>query len=172
LKFLVLAYGTEEHWNALPESEQNVLLAQDEVLRKRGDVVAAVQVAVTTVRAWDGTPTTTDSAFAASSAPLAGFGIIDATNLDEAIGLVAQTPCARAKGAVEVRSIAAISDGTSSEAAIREIIEARSRAVHDGDVDAMSADVADDVVMFDVVGPLSNPLAGNRPTFTSNQTVP
>ena len=107
MKFLVLAYGTEEQWNRLPESERTALLAQDEVLRTRGDVVAAVQGAVTTVRAWDGTPTTTEGAFAASSAPLAGFGIIDAADVDDAIQLVAQTPCARAKGAVEVRAMEA-----------------------------------------------------------------
>ena len=41
-----------------------------------------------------------------------------------------------------------------SEAAIAEIIEARARAVRAGDVDAMMADVSDDVVIFDVVEPL------------------
>lgn len=41
-----------------------------------------------------------------------------------------------------------------SEAEIRAIIEARAKAVHDGDVDAMMADVADDVMIFDVVDPL------------------
>jgi len=41
-----------------------------------------------------------------------------------------------------------------SEAAIRTIINARASAVHRSDVDAMMADVADDVVMFDVVDPL------------------
>jgi uncharacterized protein (TIGR02246 family) len=41
-----------------------------------------------------------------------------------------------------------------SEAEIRAIIEARSRAVRAGDVSAMMADVVDDVVIFDVVDPL------------------
>ncbi len=41
-----------------------------------------------------------------------------------------------------------------SEAAIRAIIEARAKAVRTGDVDAMMADVADEVVIFDVVDPL------------------
>ncbi|MBA3356218.1 MAG: nuclear transport factor 2 family protein [Pyrinomonadaceae bacterium] len=41
-----------------------------------------------------------------------------------------------------------------SEALIRNIIETRAKAVRAGDVDAMMADVADDVVMFDVVDPL------------------
>lgn len=41
-----------------------------------------------------------------------------------------------------------------SEAAIRRIIDARAAAVHAGHVDAMMADVAEDVVMFDLVDPL------------------
>ena len=59
------------------------------------------------VRAWDGKPQTTDGPFGASFLPLAGVSIIEAASLDEAIRLVAQTPCARARGAVEVRPIAA-----------------------------------------------------------------
>src|SRR5450432_2596434 len=77
---------------------------------KEGALMAAVQTTTTTVRAWDGEPITTDGAFADSKAPLAGFSIIEAADLDEVIRLVAGTPCARAKGAIEIRPILAISD--------------------------------------------------------------
>jgi hypothetical protein len=107
MKFLCLAYGDERAWNDLTKDEQAALLAQDEQLRKRGDVVAAVGPSSTVVRAWEGRPQTTEGPFGASFLPLAGFSIIEAANLDEAIRLVAQTPCARARGAVEVRPIAA-----------------------------------------------------------------
>jgi len=110
VKYLCLAYGDEKDWKALTKGEQDALLAQDEVLRKRGALMAAVEPRATTVRAWDGTPTITDGAFADSSAPLAGFYIIEAADLSEAIQLVAGTPCARAKGAIEVRPITAIND--------------------------------------------------------------
>jgi len=110
MKYLVLAYGDEKDWNALSKAEQEALLAQDEVLRRRGDVVAAVQTTVMTVRAWDCTPVTSEGPFAKSQAPLAGFGIIEAASLDDVINLVAATPCARAKGAVEVRPILAINE--------------------------------------------------------------
>ncbi len=40
-----------------------------------------------------------------SPLPLAGFGVIEAADLDEAVRLVAGTPCARALGAVEIRPI-------------------------------------------------------------------
>jgi hypothetical protein len=111
MKFLCLAYGAEKDWNSLTTGEQNELLAQDEVIRRRGATVAAVQSVVTTVRAWDGVPVTTDTAFAESSVPLAGFSIIEAADIDEVVRLVAGTPCARAKGAIEVRPILMINDG-------------------------------------------------------------
>jgi hypothetical protein len=110
MKYLVLAYGNEKEWNALTKDEQNKLLSQDEVLGKRGDTVAAVQPDAIVLRAWDGTPTTAKGPFAVSKEPLAGFGIIDAADMDEVIRLVSNTPCARAKGAVEIRAIAAIND--------------------------------------------------------------
>ena len=108
MKFLCLAYGDEAGWKALGADEQAALLAQDEVMRQRGDIVAAVSPAAITVHAWDGTATVTDGTYARSDRPLAGFGIIEAADLNEAIRLVADTPCARAHGAVELRPIAAI----------------------------------------------------------------
>jgi hypothetical protein len=101
-----MAYGHERDWQALSKREQEELLAQDQVLRDRGDLVAAVGESATTVRAWDGSPLATEGPFSVSPLPLAGFGIIEAADLDEAIRLVAGTPCARARGAVEVRPIA------------------------------------------------------------------
>src|SRR5687767_5201452 len=105
MMFLILAYGAEADWNALSQAEQEKLLAQDEVLRERGSLVAAVETNVTTVRAWQGTPETTNEPVASLPAPLAGVGIIEADDLEHAIRLVADTPCTRAKGAVEIRPI-------------------------------------------------------------------
>ena len=54
MQFLCLAYGAEKDWLALTKDQQTEYLAQDEVLRKRGATMAAVQTSVTTVTAWDG----------------------------------------------------------------------------------------------------------------------
>jgi hypothetical protein len=113
MKFLCLAYGDEKDWKALSKEEQDELLKQDEVIRKRGALMAAVQSDVATVRAWDGMPNASDGAFADSGVPLAGFSIIDADSLEEVIQLVAGTPCARAKGAIEIRPITAMNDASS-----------------------------------------------------------
>src|SRR5262245_48326091 len=60
MKFLCLAYGDEKDWQMLSKVEQDALLARDEVLRQRGDLVAAVREPIVTLRAWDGRPHTTD----------------------------------------------------------------------------------------------------------------
>jgi hypothetical protein len=83
MKYLCLAYGDETEWKSLSKSEQDALLAQDEALRKRGDLVAAVEPSSTVVRAANGNPQTTEGPFGASFLPLAGFGIIEAASLDE-----------------------------------------------------------------------------------------
>lgn len=110
MKYLCLAYGAEKDWKTLTKSEQDALLAQDEIVRKRGALMAAVDSAVTTVRAWDRTPTVTNKGVAELPAPLAGFSVIEAANLDEVIQLVAATPCARAKGFIEIRPLLFIND--------------------------------------------------------------
>jgi hypothetical protein len=54
MKFLCLAYGDEDGWNALTAGEKQAVLAQDVVIRNRGDLMAAVHIRVTAVRNWDG----------------------------------------------------------------------------------------------------------------------
>ena len=105
MKFLCLAYGDEKDWKVLSKEEQEALLAQDELLRQRGSLVAAVDTKVTTLTACDGTPSTTEGAFATGNAPLAGLCIIEAADIQEVIRLVYKTPCAKVKGAIEIRPI-------------------------------------------------------------------
>ena len=105
MKYLCLAYGNEEDWKALTDQEREAFLAQDAVIRDRGALTGAVTTEVTTVRAWTGTPETLPQPFASAPRHLAGFSILEAENLEEAVRLVAGTPCARAKGAIEIRPI-------------------------------------------------------------------
>ena len=104
MRFLCLAYGAGQDWLDLTEERRQELLARDQVLIQRGDLVAAVGPP-TVVRAWDGPVTTSAGAYASGAAPLAGFSVIEAEDLDEAVRLVAGTPCAVARGAIEVRPL-------------------------------------------------------------------
>jgi len=110
MKFLCLAYGSEQDWRALSKPEQDSLLAQDTALREEGALMGAVDTQATTVRVWDGNPTTSQQPVAPLKIPLAGFSIIEADSLEAVIDMVSQTPCARANGAIEVRPITILND--------------------------------------------------------------
>jgi hypothetical protein len=103
MKFLCLAYGDQEGWDSLTEIEKQEALAQDEAIRDRGNLMSAVQAKqVTSVRNWDNNLEVADEPYARHKLPLAGFSVIEAENVKEVIELVSNTPCARAKGVIEI----------------------------------------------------------------------
>jgi hypothetical protein len=111
VKYLCLAYGSGSDWEALSPRERDEFSAQDELIQRRGALMAAVRPEeVVTVRAWDGTPTVTRGPFGTLSHALAGFSVIEADSVDEVVRLVTNTPCARAGGAIEIRPILQISE--------------------------------------------------------------
>jgi hypothetical protein len=76
--------------------------ARDATLRQNG-VLMGIAGDPVQVRNTDAANVeTTKGAFMTSALPVAGFAIIEAADLDEAIALVSQTPCAVAPGVVEV----------------------------------------------------------------------
>src|ERR1700679_50059 len=97
MKFLCLAYGDESGWKALSKAKQAEVLAEDERIRQRGNFMAIV-LPSTVVRAWDGAPVTSPGPFAKGDVPLAGFSIIEARDLEEAVAMVSKTPGAVEKG--------------------------------------------------------------------------
>ncbi len=105
MRFLCLAYGDEAGWNSLSEGEQEDVLARDRVIRDRGDLMSAVRPEVTAVRNWDRKLEVTRVPYAQPGLPLAGFSVIEADSVEEVVGLVADTPCARARGVIEIRPL-------------------------------------------------------------------
>jgi hypothetical protein len=105
MKFLCLAYGDEAGWNSLSEEEKRQVLAQDAVIRSRGNLMSAVQRTVTAVKNWDQNLEVKNEPFARNELPLAGFSVIEAKNVEEVINLVSNTPCARARGVIEIRPL-------------------------------------------------------------------
>ncbi|HYU45679.1 MAG TPA: YciI family protein [Terriglobales bacterium] len=103
MKFLCLAYGDEDGWNSLSEQERREVLAQDAAIRGRGNLMSAVQTKVTSVRNWNKSLEVTDEPYAQHKLPLAGFSVIEAESLNEVVELVSNTPCARARGVIEIR---------------------------------------------------------------------
>jgi hypothetical protein len=70
---------------------------------KAGDALQPTSTA-TTVRVKDGKPVTTHGPFAETREALLGYYLIDAKDLDQALGIAARVPSAKI-GAIEVRPI-------------------------------------------------------------------
>jgi hypothetical protein len=101
-KFVTIGYGDQEGYGLTAVSVRNAAHAHDSQLQQDGALMgiagAPVQVRNTDAAKVE----TTKGPFMTSSLPLAGFAIIEAANIDEAIALVSRTPCAVAHGVVEV----------------------------------------------------------------------
>jgi hypothetical protein len=109
MKYLCLVYMEEKTLDAVPDSD---CMAFGEGLRKSGRHIAAEALqrveTATTVRVRDGKVSVTDGPFAETKEQLAGFYLINAQDLDEAIQVAAKIPPARV-GSIEVRPVRELS---------------------------------------------------------------
>ena len=105
MKYLCLVYGEEQK---IGEMDDHKCLACDHELRARGQCVASEALepvaTATTVRVRNGRLSVTDGPFAETKEQLAGFYLIEARDLNEAIQIAAKIPPAEV-GCVEVRPI-------------------------------------------------------------------
>jgi hypothetical protein len=105
VKYLCLVYGAERDISRMNDHE---CLAFDRSIRDSGHCVAseALEAVATakTVRVRDGKVSVMDGPFAETKEQLAGFYMVEAGSLDEAVALAAKIPPARV-GSIEVRPI-------------------------------------------------------------------
>ena len=117
MRYLCLAYGSEEHMKALSKAEFEALVAKckvhDEELRRTGKVLSteSLEWATTTIRSRGGKVVVTDGPFVETKEKAGGLFVIEARDLNEAIRIASLHPAAHlgeALGwAIEVRPIAA-----------------------------------------------------------------
>jgi hypothetical protein len=101
-KFVTIGYGDEAGYKRTAAPIIEAAHAQDARLREKGALVGVAGKPVQ-VRNPDASKVETKNLpFMSSALPVAGFGIIEANDLEEAIDLVSKTPCAVAHGVVEV----------------------------------------------------------------------
>ncbi len=105
MKYLCLVYLDEKRLEELPDKD---CVEYDAAIRKSGhciasDALESVQTA-TTVRVRNGKLSVTDGPFAETKEQLAGFYMIEARDLNEAIQIASKIPPARV-GSIEVRPI-------------------------------------------------------------------
>ena len=105
MKYLCLIYMEQDKLRAVPDSE---CMACGNGFREKGVLVAAEALqsvdTATTIRVRNGQVTVTDGPFAETKEQLAGFYLLDARDLNEAIQMAAKIPPAR-EGSVEVRPV-------------------------------------------------------------------
>jgi len=113
MKYMMLVYFEEK---AIDETErehcyqESIQLTQD--LNAKGQFLAAAPLyptsTATSVRVRDGKRLVTDGPFAETREHLGGYYLVDARDLDQAIGIAARIPGAR-WGTIEVRPVIELS---------------------------------------------------------------
>jgi hypothetical protein len=105
MKYLCLVYLEEGKLRAVPDSE---CIACGDGLRKNGTLGAAEALqsvrTAATVRVRSGKVSITDGPFAETKEQLAGFYLIEARDLNDAIQVASKIPPAR-EGSIEVRPV-------------------------------------------------------------------
>lgn len=101
-KFVAIGYGDRAGYDRTESSIRDAAHKHDERLRADGTLMGVAGQAVQ-VRNHDAAGTTIEEGpFLRSELPVAGFTVIEAASLQEALTLVSKTPCAVAQGVVEV----------------------------------------------------------------------
>jgi hypothetical protein len=105
MKYLCLVYLSAEKWSAAPDSS---CAAYGNRLKDSGHFITGAPLhpvhTATTVRVRNGQATVTDGPFAETKEALAGFYMIDARDLNEAIQIASKIPPAQ-HGSIEVRPV-------------------------------------------------------------------
>jgi len=114
MKYLCLVYLDENRLDELPDEE---CVAYDRSIRASGQCIASEALqsvqSATTVRVRSGKLAVTDGPFAETKEQLAGFYMIEAVDLNEAIQVAAKIPPARV-GSIEVRPIRPIREAVAA----------------------------------------------------------
>jgi len=113
MKYMLLIHDSEKVWGTLSQDEQQQIMADyrrfSEEIKATGQYLAGSQLqptsAATSVRVRNGNRVVTDGPFAETREQLGGYYLVDAKDLDEAIGLAERLPSAKL-GTIEIRPLA------------------------------------------------------------------
>ena len=101
-KFVTVGYGDQEGYDRTAAVVRDAAHEHDAQLRKDGVLMGIAGTPVQVRNPNAAQVETTNGPFMTSSLPVAGFAIIEAASLADAIDMVSRTPCAVAHGVVEV----------------------------------------------------------------------
>lgn len=101
-KFLTIGYGDREGYDRTAAAVRDEAHAHDARLRDDGAMMGIAGAPVQVRNPDAARLETSNGPFMSSSLPVAGFAVIEAANIEEAVKMVSKTPCAVAHGVVEV----------------------------------------------------------------------
>lgn len=101
-KFITIGYGDEAGYARTPSAVRDAAHEQDARLRSEGALMGVAGSPVQVRNPEGGGVETREGAFMSAVLPIAGFAVIEADSLEEAIEKVSSVPCAVAHGVVEV----------------------------------------------------------------------
>lgn len=101
-KFVTIGYGDQAGYDRTAQSVRSAAHAHDAELRASGVLMGVAGDPVQVRNPDAGGVTTTAGPYLTSPLPVAGFAVIEAADLAEAVELASRAPCAVAHGVVEV----------------------------------------------------------------------
>lgn len=101
-KFVTIGYGDEAGYERTDPAIRDAAHAHDARLKANGAVSGVAGQPVQVRNPADRGVETQNTPYMRSQLPIAGFGLIEAANIDEAVALVSKTPCAVNYGVVEI----------------------------------------------------------------------
>lgn len=101
-KFVTIGYGDREGYDRTAPAIRDAAHAHDARLQKGGALMGIAGTPVQVRNPDASRVETMGGPFMRSELPVAGFAIVEAADLAEAIEMVSRTPCAVAHGVVEV----------------------------------------------------------------------
>ena len=108
-KFITIGYGDQEGYDRTDREVRDTAHAHDSKLIRMGAITGIAGRPIQ-VRNPDGRALETlEGPYMSTELPIAGFSVIEADSIEDAIALVSQTPCAVAHGVVEVWPLETIS---------------------------------------------------------------
>jgi hypothetical protein len=109
MKYALLIYDRPGTYDGLADDEREAVFGEYFAISDEPSVVGGAQLqpveTATTVRVEGGETLTTDGPFADTKEIFGGFYMVEADDIDVALGLAARIPAARLGGSVEVRPV-------------------------------------------------------------------
>ena len=101
-KYIAIGYGDQAGYDRTPQDIRQAAHDHDASLRQRGVMMGIAETPVQ-VRNPNGSGVRTQAGpYLSSELPIAGFSIMEAEDIDEAIRLASRSPCAVAHGVIEI----------------------------------------------------------------------